>query len=65
MAIEDAASIAQLLPAGTTSAEVPERLALFEKIRHERVTWVQERTRINGMDEDKRPAGKCWYSDCS
>lgn len=58
MAIEDAASIAQVLPADTPASEVPQRLKLYERIRHDRVTWVQEQTRINGMDEDKRPAGK-------
>ena len=58
MAIEDAASISQLLPGGTPASDVPKRLKLYEDIRHERVTWVQEQTRINALDEDKRPASK-------
>ena len=58
MAIEDACSIAQLLPEGTSASDVPGRLKLYERVRHERATWVQEQTRINAMDEDKRPASK-------
>ena len=58
LAIEDAASIAQLLPESTSASEVSDRLQLYESIRYERVTHVQEQTRINGLDEDKRPAGK-------
>lgn len=58
MAIEDAASIVQLLPVNTAASEVPDRLKLYERIRHERVTWIQEQTRINGLDEDKRPESK-------
>lgn len=82
MAVEDAASIAQILAADTPSDDVPERLKLYESIRsvwilfrgdelwnfasdgrsfnsrHERATWVQDQTRINGMDEDKRPEGE-------
>ena len=57
MAIEDAASVAQLLPEGTTAAEVPDRLKLYESVRHERASWVQQQTRDNALDEDKRPAG--------
>ena len=59
MAIEDAASAAQMLPEGTSNAEVPSRLELYESVRRERASWVQEQTRINGLDEDKRPASKC------
>jgi 2-polyprenyl-6-methoxyphenol hydroxylase-like FAD-dependent oxidoreductase len=59
MAVEDAASVAQLLPEGTTAAEVPDRLKLYERVRHERASWVQQQTRDNALDEDKRPAGKC------
>ena len=62
MAIEDAASIAQVLSESTTAAEVPDRLKLYEGIRHERASWVQDQTRINGLDEDKRPAGECSYN---
>ena len=58
MAIEDAASIGQLLSEGTPVADIPDRLQLYERVRHERASWVQEQTRINGLDEDKRPAVK-------
>ena len=58
MAIEDAASVAQVLPEDTPVSNVSGRLKLYERIRHERVTYIQEQTRINGMDEYKRPAGE-------
>lgn len=58
MAIEDAASIGQILAPDTPAAEIPDRLKLYERVRHERASWVQEQTRINGLDEDKRPAVK-------
>lgn len=58
LSIEDAASIAQLLPENTSVSQVPDRLKLYETIRQKHVTHVQEQTRINGLDEDKRPAGK-------
>ena len=58
MAIEDAVSIAQILTADTPQDEVPERLKLYESVRHERATWIQNQTRVNGMDEDKRPEVK-------
>ena len=63
MAIEDAVSIAQLLPESTSASEVPDRLKLYESIRHERATHVQEQTRINGLDEDKRPASRFFEND--
>lgn len=58
MGIEDAASIAQILTADMSSDKVPGRLKLYESVRHERATWIQDQTRINGMDEDKRPEVK-------
>jgi 2-polyprenyl-6-methoxyphenol hydroxylase-like FAD-dependent oxidoreductase len=58
MAIEDAASIAQVLTVDTAVAEVSDRLKLYERIRRGRASWIQEQTRINGMDEDKRPEGE-------
>ena len=64
MAIEDAASIAQLLPEGTPASQIPKRLKFYERIRHARATWVQEQTRINGMDEAERPPSECWFSSC-
>jgi 2-polyprenyl-6-methoxyphenol hydroxylase-like FAD-dependent oxidoreductase len=58
MAIEDAASIAQLLPEHTPAVDIPDRVQLYEQVRHERASFVQEQTRINGLNEDKRPAAK-------
>lgn len=51
MAIEDAVSLAVLLPAGTPVKDIPARLALYEKARRSRVDLVLEYTRINGVDE--------------
>ncbi|SPQ25596.1 acde7633-ccef-48d4-adfa-3a9f8766258e [Thermothielavioides terrestris] len=50
IAIEDAASICVLFPRDTPVEEIPERLALYEKIRDERAHKVQELTRMAGMD---------------
>ncbi|KAI5361637.1 Putative FAD-binding domain, FAD/NAD(P)-binding domain superfamily [Septoria linicola] len=49
-AIEDAVSIATLLPLGTAVEDVPARLALYEKCRYERAHKIQEFTRLAGMD---------------
>ncbi|KAJ5095064.1 hypothetical protein N7532_007355 [Penicillium argentinense] len=45
MAIEDAVSIAVMLPRGISVDEVPERLKVYEKARHTRATTIQEMTR--------------------
>lgn len=45
MAIEDAASLAVVLPQGTPSEEVTERLKLYQKIRYERVNRIQQASR--------------------
>jgi hypothetical protein len=50
IAIEDAASLSVLLPRGTTADDIPERLALYEKIRDGRASKVQTLTRMAGMD---------------
>lgn len=52
IAIEDAASIAALLPAGISTDEIPERLRLYENCRIERAHKVQGYTRIAGRDVD-------------
>ncbi|KAF7193312.1 FAD-dependent monooxygenase OpS4 [Pseudocercospora fuligena] len=49
-AIEDAAALATVLPLGTTAAEVAERLALYDQIRHERATKIQTFSRLIGSD---------------
>ncbi|KAJ5751897.1 Salicylate hydroxylase [Penicillium odoratum] len=48
MAIEDGIALAVLLPGDLSKAEVPERLKLYEKARHGRVTRIQEYTRESG-----------------
>lgn len=62
MAIEDAVSVAVLLPLGTTKQQIPERLRLYEKCRKERNETVLMYTRMNGRDEGddsvKRMTGK-------
>ncbi|KAM3422125.1 hypothetical protein BST61_g2496 [Cercospora zeina] len=49
-AIEDAVSLATLLPTSTKVSDIPARLALYEKCRYERSHKIQEYTRIAGMD---------------
>lgn len=50
VALEDAASLAALLPRGTTVDEALERLPLYEKLRDDRAHKIQEFTRIAGVD---------------
>lgn len=45
MAIEDAVSLAVMLGRGVSVDEVPERLKVYEKARHERATTIQQMTR--------------------
>ncbi|ORY19317.1 hypothetical protein BCR34DRAFT_552900 [Clohesyomyces aquaticus] len=49
-AIEDAASLAVMLPLGTPISEVEERLKLYEKCRYERASKIQEYSRVSGRD---------------
>ncbi|KAG9925081.1 FAD/NAD(P)-binding domain-containing protein, partial [Aureobasidium melanogenum] len=51
MAIEDAVSVAVLLPLGTSKQQIPERLRLYEKCRKQRNETVLMYTRMNGRDE--------------
>lgn len=58
MAIEDGICMAVMLPKGVRNGDVVDRLKLYEKARHERVTAIQEFTRESGrrhlpMDEGK------------
>ncbi len=48
MAIEDAVSLAIMLPLGSTPDEVPERLELYNQARYERATTVQNNSRQVG-----------------
>lgn len=50
MALEDSASLSVVLPLGTKPEDIPERLALYEKIRYERANNIQEYSRQAGMD---------------
>ncbi|OJK00091.1 hypothetical protein ASPACDRAFT_51918 [Aspergillus aculeatus ATCC 16872] len=56
MAIEDAVSLAVLLPAGTRTEDIPARLALYEEARRSRVDLVLDYTRMNGVDENDTTA---------
>ncbi|KAJ4286844.1 hypothetical protein N0V90_013097 [Kalmusia sp. IMI 367209] len=49
-AIEDAASLACVLPSGTPLHEVPERLKLYQQCRFERASMIQEYSRLAGKD---------------
>lgn len=49
-AIEDAASLAVMLPPGTQPEEVRERLKIYEKTRYERANRIQEYSRVAGSD---------------
>ncbi|CAK7219736.1 hypothetical protein SBRCBS47491_003951 [Sporothrix bragantina] len=50
IAIEDAGSLCALLRQGTPRSEIPDRLALYEKIRMQRAHKVQSDTRLAGED---------------
>ncbi|KAF5657668.1 salicylate hydroxylase [Fusarium heterosporum] len=50
VAIEDAASLAVVLPQGTITEQVPERLNLYQDIRYERANRIQEYSRQAGKD---------------
>lgn len=52
MAIEDAVSIATLLPCGSTPHDIPTRLEMFQTGRRPRVDLVLQYTRMNGRDEN-------------
>jgi 2-polyprenyl-6-methoxyphenol hydroxylase-like FAD-dependent oxidoreductase len=59
MAIEDAVSLSVMLPRGIAAADVPERLKVYPKARHERVTTIQEMTR---QSVNLLPVNKSKYS---
>jgi salicylate hydroxylase len=52
MAIEDAISIATLLPRGTVPENIPIRLEMYQQSRRPRVELVLHFTRMNGRDEN-------------
>lgn len=55
-AIEDAVSLATMLPLGTPSFAVAERLQLYEQCRYERAHKIQEFTRLVGKDASELAA---------
>ena len=61
-AVEDAATLAALLPLGTTVRELPDRLKIYEHCRKERVNWAQETSRLWGTDGAERSDGELRYS---
>lgn len=54
-AIEDAASLAVMLPLDVPREEIPARLKLYEKCRYERASNIQEFSRIAGKDLGSGP----------
>ncbi|KAL1894197.1 hypothetical protein Sste5346_005983 [Sporothrix stenoceras] len=50
VAMEDAASLAVVLPNDTQPAEISERLQLYEKFRYTRANRIQEYSRLAGRD---------------
>lgn len=50
VAIEDAATLAVVLPLGTKPEDIQERLQLYQEIRKKRASTIQEFTRVAGKD---------------
>lgn len=48
MALEDAVSLSVMLADGIKHEDIPERLKLYEKARHQRATIIQQMTRDSG-----------------
>jgi salicylate hydroxylase len=57
MAVEDAVSMATMLPLGTSPADVHARLKLYEEARRDRVEMVLNYTRIAGLDPEEETEG--------
>ncbi|KAH7014592.1 uncharacterized protein B0I36DRAFT_355783 [Microdochium trichocladiopsis] len=53
VAMEDAVALSALLPLGVTPEDIPERLALYQKLRDERAHRIQEISRMMGEDMDE------------
>ncbi len=53
MAIEDAVSIAMLLPFGTKAIDISARLELYQSSRRPRVEMILNFTRMNGRDNER------------
>ncbi|KAI0157770.1 FAD/NAD(P)-binding domain-containing protein [Xylariaceae sp. FL1272] len=52
IAMEDAVSLAVLMPLGISPNEIPERLELYQEVRDERAHRIQEVSRVTGADLD-------------
>ena len=50
MAMEDAVALGTVLEKGLAIEQVPERLRLYNRIRHERASRIQQYTRLAGLD---------------
>ncbi|OHF00082.1 FAD binding domain-containing protein [Colletotrichum orchidophilum] len=65
-AMEDAVSLAVMLPLGTKTGQVPGRLQLYERCRKARVDRIQELSRVRGRDASgergKPPTGNEIFS---
>lgn len=64
-AIEDAAALSTVLPLGTTKDELEERLGLYDDIRHERATRIQQYSRLIGSDNKEKEQLDSQYTLCS
>lgn len=58
MAIEDGFSLAAMLPGDVKKEEISQRLKLYERARHERVTTIQEITREYGKNHSTAARSK-------
>ncbi|EWY94922.1 salicylate hydroxylase [Fusarium oxysporum NRRL 32931] len=63
VAIEDAASLAVVLPLGTSPEEVPERLRLYQDFRYDRANRIQEFSRQAGKDKPDKDFDMMAYSN--
>ncbi|KAF5252001.1 hypothetical protein FANTH_2955 [Fusarium anthophilum] len=63
VAIEDAASLAVVLPAGTSPEEVPERLRLYQEFRYDRANRIQEFSRQAGKDKPDKDFDMMAYTN--
>ena len=52
-AIEDAVSLAAVLPLGTPKVDIPERLRLYQQCRQGRANKIQDFTRTSGLSKDE------------
>lgn len=58
MAVEDAVTLGELIPNGTTPDEIAKRLELYQQIRDQRNRDVEWGSRVRGMPDGIRPAGQ-------